>query len=1117
LHTNVTGNNTVFRFTRDTGTNGRLDLDFDGANSNFNSLYDYTFQTDGTERMRINSSGRVGINETNPSTAKLVIQTDAGSGIDLYRSAINANFEAFRFRDSTNANTEASIGWSADQLRLNSTNNTVFTTGGTERMRITSGGNVLIGTTVDYSRLTVSNENSARTGITISDTNTSSLMLFAGNSSDAVIAIDTYNLAFKTGATAGQDNGTTRIFIQQGGNVGIGTTNPTSKLSIEGSNSGSVPLVNLVASGTGAFQRGVRLLNSGMNAGDHLMYAVGQADGTKNMGQFYFYYAGASSNSNRISMGLHSVDDVFNILGTGNVGIGTINPSEKLEVAGNILIKDGSNDVNLYLGNSSYGFNLDYSAGDISIVTNGTKKLTVDLNGNVIATVGMRAPIFYDSDDTNYYVDPASTSVLNTVTTAGFQITPRELGSSMVGNFGQWYAHGYAQDANAEPPQWGWSYIQGSTNTPNQTSSQWYRGRFSLGDAYGKGTAAGDYWMEIQVPRYSHLDAGQMFIRATENGSIGGYTQVGRQQLIDSRAPIFYDSNNTTTYLNPQSFSNLGSIKLNEVISSSDVGDARIGRNYAYNTLELKGYGAEMMIGSASTDLHINYRYCNNTGNTTQTPQNWYWKAGTSTTYSNHYWGNGYGLSSLRAPIFYDHDNTTYYTDPSYISSMYGVAIRGDQSSSDSVNQIFFYGYGDTTTSAIGFKSNAGEFTNPTGSGDGWNTYFSMDTDGRGWVFRRATGGSNFTSAYTAGWILNNGIAQFNSSSRAPIFYDSDNTGYYLDPTSYSQLNHGNFNAAPSGRTLSLGSDDTSRVYNDTTRPSLVINATYYPHLYINATTANNDNHGAVISMTGVLTAGGYRRWGMGIANRNPNALSWGYYDNQTNPHYGVGGDIGYTTTGSKMWLNTAGHLATVGSMRAPIFYDYDNTAYYMNYYGGGALRGNFEFAANSTSTSYQYASIELRESNFTANGTATPPFISFHWGGVVASSIAIEASGRIAIRNNPGTGYENFIAATISATGDVIAYSSSDERLKDNQKNIDNALEKVESLNGIEFDWNDKQDTFTGHDVGVIAQEVEKVLPEIVNTRDTGYKAVKYEKLVPLLIEAIKELSEKVKILENK
>jgi hypothetical protein len=54
------------------------------------------------------------------------------------------------------------------------------------------------------------------------------------------------------------------------------------------------------------------------------------------------------------------------------------------------------------------------------------------------------------------------------------------------------------------------------------------------------------------------------------------------------------------------------------------------------------------------------------------------------------------------------------------------------------------------------------------------------------------------------------------------------------------------------------------------------------------------------------------------------------------------------------------------------------------------------------------------------------------------------------------------------------------------------------------------------GHDVGVIAQEVEKVMPEIVTTRDNGYKAVKYEKIVPLLIEAIKELSNEVKELKS-
>lgn len=129
-------------------------IDFDDADSGtpsgsiaYNHIVDaMTFATGGsnTERMRIDASGNVGINETNPSTAKLVIETGPTSGIDLYRSATNANFEAFRFRDSTNANTEASIGWGGDQLRLNSTNNTVFTTGGTERMRIDSSGSVIV-------------------------------------------------------------------------------------------------------------------------------------------------------------------------------------------------------------------------------------------------------------------------------------------------------------------------------------------------------------------------------------------------------------------------------------------------------------------------------------------------------------------------------------------------------------------------------------------------------------------------------------------------------------------------------------------------------------------------------------------------------------------------------------------------------------------------------------------------------------------------------------------------------------------------------------------------------------------------------------------------------------
>lgn len=107
--------------------------------------------------------------------------------------------------------------------------------------------------------------------------------------------------------------------------------------------------------------------------------------------------------------------------------------------------------------------------------------------------------------------------------------------------------------------------------------------------------------------------------------------------------------------------------------------------------------------------------------------------------------------------------------------------------------------------------------------------------------------------------------------------------------------------------------------------------------------------------------------------------------------------------------------------------------------------------------------------------------------------------------------------AGLIRATNDVVAFYSSDKRLKDNIKPIEGALDKVCKLGGYEFDWNSKQDVYEGHDIGVIAQEVEAVFPELVTDRDNGFKAVKYEKLVPALIEAIKELKAEVESLKSK
>ena len=107
-----------------------------------------------------------------------------------------------------------------------------------------------------------------------------------------------------------------------------------------------------------------------------------------------------------------------------------------------------------------------------------------------------------------------------------------------------------------------------------------------------------------------------------------------------------------------------------------------------------------------------------------------------------------------------------------------------------------------------------------------------------------------------------------------------------------------------------------------------------------------------------------------------------------------------------------------------------------------------------------------------------------------------------------------------IRASNEITAYYSSDVALKENITTIDNALDKINSLQGVKFDWTDEYINSRGgedgyfvrkHDTGIIAQDVEKVLPEIVAERADGFKGVKYEKLMGLVIQAIKELSKKM------
>ena len=121
------------------------------------------------------------------------------------------------------------------------------------------------------------------------------------------------------------------------------------------------------------------------------------------------------------------------------------------------------------------------------------------------------------------------------------------------------------------------------------------------------------------------------------------------------------------------------------------------------------------------------------------------------------------------------------------------------------------------------------------------------------------------------------------------------------------------------------------------------------------------------------------------------------------------------------------------------------------------------------------------------------------------------KTSGALVVTGGVGIG------GALNVGGDITAFSSSDVSLKENITPISNAVDKVRSISGNTFTWNEKS-VYNGKEgTGIIAQEIEALeLPGVTETREDGTKAVRYDRLVPLLIEAIKELDGKIKSLEK-
>ena len=237
-----------------------------------------------------------------------------------------------------------------------------------------------------------------------------------------------------------------------------------------------------------------------------------------------------------------------------------------------------------------------------------------------------------------------------------------------------------------------------------------------------------------------------------------------------------------------------------------------------------------------------------------------------------------------------------------------------------------------------------------------------------------------------------------------------------------------------------------------------------------------------------------------------------------------TGVTIANTITNNNQLTNGAGYITSAGNAATVTNGVYTNTVNILtdilrvnsklviqDSLDGTSARGIYMW--NSGDTNWGIYMSQPGAGKSLANGTAPAGL-----GGESSHAIRF----RIAGANNSFI-WENYTeqavmslsgAGALNVRGDVTAYSSSDIRLKDNIKLIEDPIEKIKKIKGISFVWNDNMEQLNKRgksDYGVIAQEIEQILPEIVQTRDNGYKAVQYEKLTPLLIEAIKEQQIKI------
>ena len=686
-------------------------------------------------------------------------------------------------------------------------------------------------------------------------------------------------------------------------------------------------------------------------------------------------------------------------------------------------------------------------------------------DGNSYASSSFRAPIFYDRDDTGYYVNPNSSSQLRSVY-ANDWFRPQ----GATGLYFQDYGYGIRSAGGEGNPY-------GNVATYNIGRNGW--GGYGIGSRWT--------WMSTEGNNVGVHDNNRGWLQYY-NGSYTDFNYGHVQSDSSFRAPIFYDLNNTAYYFDGatahstrfEGANNRTMAYLGQPGHTRDSGEyyrarPRITSDTNYWTGSY-GWGRQDM---TNTVADWGSGFIDSWSNPANQPSGTsHWVGIQSYHYSN---GSArYGWQMVGGPI----TNLRFRSTWSSFRSWRTIPILDENS-----------GNGGAMYAGIYYDSNnTGYYCNPLGRSrlqeiDFGNGSYYMRAGS--WGMRNQTpygyiefGPANSSHAhiYTdrSNFYFNKmvqvlgGSQIYQNDIRSNIFYDKNSTGYYTDPASTSRMN---------AVTLNVINSPYAGGNSGITRASKPYSFGFqesggwgypYPDMVFQFHTG--------VSMAANPSYGGIR--------------FFNDYNSST-VRFQINGGSSYNY--SNTWLRVAG--AGTG-----IYADYNQARFFPN-----------------SSTSYTSWCVDGNRGGYygiALNSAGYDPH--FMWDGSGNGGVYLQGLGRWVNYHNRGnnctgfassstrSGYRIQVNGSIWATGNIVAYS--DERRKENIETIENGLEKVLQLRGVTYtrklaDWEEERDnSFQGTQMGLIAQEVEKIVPEVVthDVEDDEY-GIDYPKMVGLLVEAHK------------